>query len=401
MRAIINKLSFKRLVILEVLAVLLLFAVALYVRLKFVFGINHPPLLTDAFNYDAMTRQFLEKGFLGYMSQKPNAYITPGYPLFLAAIYSIFGYMPSSPLLQVRIVQSVLGSLTCIIVYLTGRRLKSKATGLIAGSSYALYPTFAWSCTLILTEVLFNFLFLIYVYLQVRILENKSRVESFFCGLVFAAAVLVRPVIFPLLAVPFAYQYFIASKNDKRIIRIFLYALAGVVLLMAPWWIRNIVVLNKFILLATQTGNPLIAGTFPYFANIDLSRYNVSDQFAEGIRLIIKGFATQPLLYLKWFTVGKWNFIFGYPWYYAPAEFTFLKSVWFLHYVVIVLGWLGVLFSLIKNRLRVIALFALMLTCLQLLFVPEARYAYSIIPLLMLLMGNVVDFLLIESKQGC
>lgn len=44
-----------------------------------------------------MARQFLDKGFLGYMSSRPNAYITPGYPLFLALIYKLYGYAQGVP----------------------------------------------------------------------------------------------------------------------------------------------------------------------------------------------------------------------------------------------------------------------------------------------------------------
>ena len=38
-----------------------------------------------------MAKNFLENGFLGYgigeIAKEPNAYITPGYPLFLSFIY--------------------------------------------------------------------------------------------------------------------------------------------------------------------------------------------------------------------------------------------------------------------------------------------------------------------------
>ncbi|MCX7711727.1 MAG: glycosyltransferase family 39 protein [Clostridia bacterium] len=394
-----NKLSLKHLVFLEIILVLILFSIAVLIRLKYVLTMNHPPLVTDAYNYDVMTKQFLEKGFLGYLSNKPNAYITPGYPLFLAAIYSFFGYQSGSPLLQVRIIQAILGSLTCIIVYFMGKRLKNKTVGFIAGFLYALYPPFAWSNTLILTETIYNFFFLGYLYLQTRILENKSRMQSFLCGIVFALAVLIRPLIFPLLIIPFILSYFFDSRHDKRLVNLFLYAFGGMVLVMSPWWIRNIVVMNKFILLATQTGNPFIAGCFPYFENMDNTRYNVSNQLLEGIRIIAEGFRTKPILYLKWFTIGKFNCLFSYPWYYAPAEFTFLRSIWLIHYVALVLGWLGVLYTLVRNRLRLIGLYVIFLTALQFLFIPDARYAYSIFPLLMILTGYLVDYLLLHSVE--
>ncbi len=396
----ILRLSPKQLAIIEIISVVLLFTVTLLIRLKFVFGINHPPLVTDAFNYDVMTKQFLDKGFLGYLSDKPNSYITPGYPFFLAVIYRIFGYSHGSPLTQVRVIQSVFGALTGVVIYLLGKKVRNKPTGLFAGIAYAFYPTFAWSCTLLLTECIYNFFFLLYMYMQVRVIESKSKLEAFICGIVFTIAVLIRPLIFPLIIVPFLYWYFFMSKRDARVIKVSLYTLAGILLLMIPWWIRNVVVLNKFILLATQTGNPLIAGTFPYYQNIDVSRYNVKDQFSEGIRLIVHGIMTQPLLYLKWFTIGKLNFLFNYPWYYAPSEFTFLNSIPILHHMLVVLGWIGVLFSMVKDRLRIISVWAILLTAFQLLFVPEARYAYSVLSLFTILAGFLLDYIFLRSKES-
>jgi len=382
---------------LEILAIVLVFIFALLIRLNFVFNMNHPELVTDAYNYDVMTKQFLDKGFLGYLSDEPNAVITPGFPLFLSIIYSIFGYENGSPLTQVRVIQSILGSLTCILMYLIGKKIKNRKVGLITAISYAIYPAFAWSNSLILTETLYNFLFFLYFYVQLIVLDKKTPVLSVICGILFAAAVLVRPLVFPLLVVPFIYDYII--HKDKRIIKSFLFTAAGTLLLMIPWWIRNIVTLNKFILLATQTGNPLIAGAFPYYS-ADISKYNVENQFLSGIKYIMEGFITQPLLYLKWFTIGKFNYIFGTAWFHPPEDFTFLRSLWLFHYVIISLGWLGVVFSIIKNRHVLISIFIILLTGLQLLFVPEWRYAYSIIPFLMLLMASLIDYILWSSKPS-
>lgn len=396
-KSFLKRLTPKQLLMLEVISISLIILVALLFRLKFVFGMEHSSLVTDAYNYDIMTRQFLDKGFLGYMSDKPGAYITPGYPFFLSLIYLIFGYKTGSPIMQVRVVQSLFGAFTCLIVYFIGKKAKNKTVGFIAAAAYAIYPTFAWSPSLILTETIYNFFFLLYIYFQVKILETKSRLSSFVCGLIFAIAVMIRPLIFPLLIIPFAYHYVVTK--DKRVVRIFIYTAIGVLLVMLPWWIRNMAVLEKFILLATQTGNPFIAGMFPYFDKIDITHYNVKNQIAEGLRMLFEGLRTQPLLYIKWFTIGKLNFIFGYSWFYPEKGFTFLSSIWLLHFVIIVLGWLGVLFSMIKGRLRVIALFAIILTLFQLLFVPEARYAYSIMPLLMILMAYTVEYLFFSSRE--
>ncbi len=427
----------------ELAAVTAVFILALLLRLAHVFLIDHPPLQTDAFNYDVMARQFLEKGFLGYLSDIPNAVVTPGYPLFLSLIYflsGVSGLSDISPLLYVRIIQSVIGALTCVSVYYAAKHMKNRKTALFASFLCAVYPSFAWSSTLILTETLFNFLFLTYFIIQIEALKKKSAVLSILGGCTFAIAVLVRPLIFPLLLLPFIYEYYTVKKKlrykaldkapdkvpdgapdtapnkspdeapdkspDKQEegkvvrsgrgfptpIRLLLLTIAGAVAVMLPWWIRNAVTLGSFIPLATQTGNPLIAGAFPYYS-ADLSKFNVEDPFAAGLRYIWDGFRSQPFYYIKWFTIGKFNYLFEYMWYDAPYEFTLLRSIKLVHGFTVSLGWLGVLYFTINtnSKLKLAALFAIILTAMQLLFVPENRYAYSIMPFLIILASGMLD----------
>lgn len=375
-----------------------IFFAALFFRLYYVLTVNHPPLKNDAYNYDVMARNFLDNGYLGYTDSyslhraalKPNATITPGYPLFLSVVYYICGYKSGSPLDAVRVIQAILGALTCLLMYLLGKRVKSRAVGIISAILYAVYPSFIWATSLILTETLYNFFFILYLYIQLVLLENiNSKKKSILCGLIFSAALMVRPAAFPLVVVPFIYKYFIDRKTN--VLKPLLFTCAGMLVLMIPWWIRNVINLQKFVFLATQTGNPLIAGTFPYFQNIDLSKYNVDNQLKAGLGYIIEGFKTEPLLYLKWFTIGKFKFIFRSQWLYLPEGVSMFNGLKLVHVFIVSFGWFGVLFSFIRRKYMLISIFVIMLTALQLLFVPEARYAHSIMPLLIILTAGIID----------
>lgn len=398
-------LKYKKIIVVS--SLLMVFLIALALRLAFMFKMEHPELKNDAYNYDVMAKNFLDNGYWGYTDSyshkrpalKPNAVITPGYPMFLAAIYSVTGYKDGSPLRTVRTIQAILGALTCLIVYLLGKKVGNRKVGLMAAFFYAIYPSFIWATTLILTETLYNFLFFLYLYIQFGLLDNlKSKKAAVICGLMFAAAIFVRPVALPLIVVPFIYKYI--KSRDKQVIKTFAFTLAGLVVVLIPWWIRNVVVLDKFILLATQTGNPLIAGSFPYFNNIDLSKYNVSDPFKAGIGYIIDGFITQPVLYLKWFTIGKFTYLFRSPWFYPPAGFAFLSSLSMLHGFIVSFGWIGVVMSILRKKYILITGYIILLTGLQLIFVPEARYAHSIMPLLMILTACILDQLLFNHEKG-
>ena len=119
------------------IAGILLFSFLL--KLYYLYNIPHPPLIYDAHHYDVMARQFLDKGILGYASDKPNAYITPGYPLFLAFLYKIFGYKEASPLMQVRLTQIVLATATLYFLYLLTKYITTKKAALIAAFFASIY----------------------------------------------------------------------------------------------------------------------------------------------------------------------------------------------------------------------------------------------------------------------
>lgn len=367
-------------------------ALGLLLRINFVFG-PQLSLSPDAINYDAMVKQFLSKGFLGYLSSEPNAYVMPVYPLFLSIIYSIFGFTPESPLFMVRIIQALIGTASILLVYLIGKEILNNRVGLISAILFAIYPPFSESVTLILTEVLYTFFFLLYLLIQLKALKSPSPVLNTLSGVLMALAILIRPTLLPLFALPYIYQYIVT--RDKKVFRSFGYLVLGITITMLPWWIRNYLTLGKFILLSTGSGNPLFAGAFP---NLDFSNMKYvppSEQFNEGIRLIINGFLTQPLTYIKWYTLGKFWVIFNRPWYQSQA----LQSIIYLHHVIVVLGFTGTVLAMISKQVRLIALFVILLTGLQLIFIPNPRYAYSIIPLLIVLAAHVIDRLFFRNDE--
>jgi 4-amino-4-deoxy-L-arabinose transferase-like glycosyltransferase len=402
----LNSMYIKRSRLIVVSCLIAIIFAALFLRLYFALNMNHPPLKNDAYNYDVMAKNLLDKGYLGYTDSysnhraalAPNAVITPGYPLFLSALYYIWGYKSGSPLYVVRILQAILGALTCLLIYLLGKRIKNRSVGFVSAILYSVYPSFVWATTLILTETLYNFLFILYLYIQFILLEDiHSKKKALLCGLAFAAALMVRPAALPIIIVPFIYKHI--KSRDLKVLKPFIYTCAGILIIMIPWWARNVITLHKFVLLATQTGNPLIAGTFPYFQNIDLSKYNVDNQVRAGLNYIVEGFKTEPVLYFKWFTIGKFTYLFKSPWFYPQEGFIQLGGLQLLHGFIISFGWFGVVVSLLKRKFILISLFVIILTGMQLLFVPEARYAHSIIPLLIILTAWLIDGVIRSSPD--
>jgi hypothetical protein len=98
---------------------LLVFAVALAVRLGFAWEIRDLPtqhrLVMDAQRYDELARQILDGGW----RPREAFYQAPLYPYLLAAAYAASG----RSLLAVRLLQCLVGALTAVLAALAGARL--------------------------------------------------------------------------------------------------------------------------------------------------------------------------------------------------------------------------------------------------------------------------------------
>ena len=88
-----------------------------------------------------------------YSAHKPPRRVMrmPGYPAFLALSIKLFG----ERLIGVRLLQAVVGTIACWFVFLLGRELIDKRTGLVAAALAAMMPTFVGFGALALTETLF------------------------------------------------------------------------------------------------------------------------------------------------------------------------------------------------------------------------------------------------------
>ena len=108
----------------------LIIAIALLVRLGWV--LFAPALPTSDFaTYNGLAHR-LANG-LGY----PNSFRVPGYPLFLAALYTLFG----DCLLVPNLANAVMGTLTCLFTYLIARMAFSNKVALVTSGIVALLPS--------------------------------------------------------------------------------------------------------------------------------------------------------------------------------------------------------------------------------------------------------------------
>src|SRR5262245_22157586 len=116
-------------------AALATFFLALFLRIFHIWQIRRAPFFTvlmgDSRGYDLWAQRIAGGDWLG----ADVFYQAPLYPYFLGTIYTFAG----RDLMVVRLVQALLGSISCVLLGLAARRLWSRPAGLAAGIMLALY----------------------------------------------------------------------------------------------------------------------------------------------------------------------------------------------------------------------------------------------------------------------
>ena len=239
-----------------------MFATLAAFALRLIFFFWFSRVTNDSFVYGDIARNWLQHGVYGLSTPNgpdPTFIRLPGYPMFLAAIWSAFGMEHYRAVLFFQILID-LG--TCFLIADMARRMISdraaKAAFLLAG----LCPFLANYASAALTETLEIFFTALALDLAICGLENFSKLRIWAgCGLAVGATILLRPDGGLLLAAMGIYLLWILVKRlrcGESLLRVFH---AGVVLLvvsitpLVPWTLRNLHTIHRFQPLAPRYAN--------------------------------------------------------------------------------------------------------------------------------------------------
>lgn len=229
--------------------------VALLLRLVFVWWAP-AGLVSDADFYHGHARALAAGNGYTNADGSPAILWMPGWPAFLAALYSLFGE-------SVRVAQvanALLGAATAACVCALGARLVDRRTGLWAGWIWALWPGVLFYVAVLFTETLFTAMFSGVLLLVVVAAQSGSRAWLAAAALGLAATVWVRSE--PVAFLPVIALFFARTWGAWRPALLATAALAAVVaLLVSPWTLRN---WNAFGRLIPTSAN---AGTVFYEGN--------------------------------------------------------------------------------------------------------------------------------------
>jgi len=173
--------------------VTLLFLAALLVRVGYALFFVEPEylLIEDQALYIQLAQQLPDSGLLGIPSER-----VPGYPLFIASIYTLFG----EGLWNVISIQILLDSISCVVIALMAKSLFSKGFW-IAGILSAINLNMVILSVSLLTDTLFLFLFILFLFSLLQYLQNERTRWLVLLVLFISLATLVRPSSYYLLPI--------------------------------------------------------------------------------------------------------------------------------------------------------------------------------------------------------
>ena len=238
----------------------------------------HPEREAEANPMFQKTFEFFRRvdGYYGGLRpDTPTMFLVPGYAVFMASIYAVFG---SGNFLAVCGIQLFLGLFTVFTGLRIARRFISGKFLAFAGIFMALDPFELYYEAVPATQALFSLIFLLSLLLSLKLLEEshspgKMVLIAAVTGFAWACSFYVRPVSLPLmiwmiLLLPFSLKIrqILAGRWRKKhstfnskvfSLRGFSYSMVVLtvfMLLMLPWGLRNRAICGSFRIMPTQGG---------------------------------------------------------------------------------------------------------------------------------------------------
>jgi len=234
-------LAHKRVWLLAVVAV----AVAVRVAMTIVTVRAEPELAGDQKSYDAFATAIVSGDWIG----KPVSYREPVYPLLVAAVYTVTGGNQTAA----RMVNALLGGLTCLALYGLGRRVFGAGVGLVAAAWYAVYFHSVAHSAYLLREALVTLLAtVLWITLWETMRGTRRTRWAILSALLYV--VLVHTDARFLFHAPFILALLLVGSGGWR------RGLAAAVIFfsvftvgMLPWQVRNYLVYDRIVLVNTRT----------------------------------------------------------------------------------------------------------------------------------------------------
>jgi 4-amino-4-deoxy-L-arabinose transferase-like glycosyltransferase len=241
---------------------------ALGLALRIAVALNAGPHLepeTDALSYDIHATNVAETGLLGNTTvpgmEGPTAFRAPAYPYLLGAVYAVFGDHSYTEALHVN---ALLGTAAVALLGYVAVALLGRRVGLVVMGLAAVHPILLLNGATLQVEPLLSVLTLGSLAAAVHHrLHPDALPAAILAGALGGLAILTREqsAVYLLTAVVLLWSPARDDVRRSRRWRAPAVAGAAALLTVAPWTIRNLVVLDEVVPVTTATGFGLV-GTY-------------------------------------------------------------------------------------------------------------------------------------------
>jgi hypothetical protein len=215
----------------------------------------------DAEAYASISRWLFEGHRYGSPEMTAPSDWSPGAPLLFAAVYFLIG--DANPE-AARIAVALLGTGMVLCTFLIGLRLSGRAAGLLAALLAATYPTYIENNGQLLSEPVAAFLLTAGLLAFLWAADRRHVAAWLLPGVLFGALILTRPEYqaITLVFAAFAGWRVWRDRSLRLAVASTAVVLAGAALVVAPWTIRNVIVLDRLVPVTTGGEKSLFVATY-------------------------------------------------------------------------------------------------------------------------------------------
>jgi hypothetical protein len=241
--------------------VALILLLCLAVRLGYLQWFLQDPRPVHGDGYPEIAQSILSGNGFSVAPLRLNWFKTPGYPLFIAAVWSVVPI--AARYVALLVAQVALSVATCGLLFAIANAVFGRRAAVAGAILFALSPSNIMFCSLIVPETLQLFWIALAALLSLQLYRSARLTTAIGVGLIWGAAGLTRPEATFLLA--FLLLPALVARHERVLAR--LSACATAILakigVMVPWVVRNYLVYGTFVL-HVPVGGLAFAGAAPH-----------------------------------------------------------------------------------------------------------------------------------------
>jgi 4-amino-4-deoxy-L-arabinose transferase-like glycosyltransferase len=194
----------------------------------------------------------------------PTAWEPPLYPFLIAGVFKLFGIYSRGSALVLLSINSVFSALTCVPIFLIGKRCFSERVAVWTAWAWVLLPPIIFWCTRWVWETSLAALLLAIIFWLTLVMEEADGLTPWLgFGLLWGVAALTNPSLLSFLPASGLWAWWRRTKQTRRSFAGIVLAAAMFLSCIAPWLIRNYHTFGQPIFIRSNFGAELRLGNGP------------------------------------------------------------------------------------------------------------------------------------------